>query len=464
MDHLGEQYLELRSWLLAHPEAILAMVFAMAMLEAVAIVGAIVPGVALLFVLSVLAAHADIGFWPLLVAGVSGAMAGDGVSYAIGRHFQHRIEGVWPFRTHPQWLAGSEAFVERHGGKSIILGRFIGPLRAFVPMAAGIFRMPPLYFLWMNFLSALAWAPFHLVPGYTFGSAVADDWLPEREQLLFVAALLIAVAVLSWLLPALERWQARRPARPNTGADYDADGHPAGQRVARWLAAAGLSGFLLCAVLLPWLAPLDQALAAPLFTLRHPALDHLFVALATLGDRNSLLLFGAVILGWLAWRREWPTFRLLLATAVAGVALPELLKLAFAVPRPALVAAPPPSFAFPSGHAFGSLLVWGFLLVFLARQVPSLWMDYLRPVLLGLMVFTLASRPYLGVHWVSDVVAGGCLGLAVVAALRWRWHRLPRPALPAAECVAVALAAIVLVALAQAWPLHAAALRAHAPL
>lgn len=175
MDYLGEQYLELRSWLLAHPEAILGLVFAMAMLEAVAIIGAVVPGVALLFVLSVLAAHADVNFTALALAGISGAMAGDWVSYAIGRHYQHRIEGIWPFRRYPHWLAGSEAFVQRHGGKSIILGRFIGPLRAFVPMAAGIFRMKPLYFLWMNFLSALAWAPFHLVPGYTFGTAVAES-------------------------------------------------------------------------------------------------------------------------------------------------------------------------------------------------------------------------------------------------------------------------------------------------
>ena len=167
-------YTELRTWLIAHPEAILALIFSMAMLEAVAVIGAIVPGVALLFVLSVLAAHAHIDFTLLLVTGIAGAMAGDGFSYAIGRTFQHRIENVWPFRKYPQWLARSEAYVEQHGGKSIIFGRFIGPLRAFVPMAAGIFRMKPLYFLWMNFLSAVAWAPFHLIPGYSFGIAAAD--------------------------------------------------------------------------------------------------------------------------------------------------------------------------------------------------------------------------------------------------------------------------------------------------
>ena len=49
------------------------------------------------------------------------AMAGDGISYAIGRTFQHRIETVWPFRQYPQWLGRSEAYVEQHGGKSIIV-------------------------------------------------------------------------------------------------------------------------------------------------------------------------------------------------------------------------------------------------------------------------------------------------------------------------------------------------------
>jgi membrane protein DedA with SNARE-associated domain/membrane-associated phospholipid phosphatase len=454
-------YTELRNWLIAHPEAILALVFGMAMLEAVAIIGAIIPGVALLFVLSVLAAHAHIDFSVLLVIGIAGAMAGDGISYAIGRTFQHRIEHVWPFRKYPHWLGRSEAYVEQHGGKGIIFGRFIGPLRAFVPMAAGIFRMKPLYFLWMNFLSALAWAPFHLVPGYSFGMAAADNNLPGRDQLLFIAALLILVAVLAWLLPIIGNWLKHHPI-PNSGIHYDADGQPQRQRVTLWLAGVGLVGFILTAGSLPLLQPLDHWLAQELITFRHPLLDHLFVALDTLGDQSSLLVFGAVLLGWLLLRGEWRTAALVVLAAGIGLTLPAFLKYAWAIPRPQLVAHPPASFAFPSGHAFTTVVVWGFLLVFFGRLLNTRFMQWLQPLLAGLMLFTIASRPYLGVHWVSDIIAGASLGLTVVALLRWAWHRTPKPALLPVEILGVPLFAIALSILLVVWPEHVSSMLDHA--
>ncbi len=178
----GAWYLELRDWLIHHPDAILIGVFLIALTEAVAVIGVVVPAVPLLFVLCVLAAHAEVGLTSLFAAGIAGAMLGDGISYALGRGFKMRVHTLWPFSRYPDWLARSEAFVDSHGGKSIILGRFIGPLRAFVPLAAGIFRMKPVYFLWMNLLSALVWAPFHLLPGYSLGAAAAHAWLPGARN------------------------------------------------------------------------------------------------------------------------------------------------------------------------------------------------------------------------------------------------------------------------------------------
>lgn len=459
---LLDSYTELRIWLIAHPEAILALVFGMAMLEAVAVIGAIVPGVALLFVLSVLAAHADIDFVTLLVVGVAGAMAGDGVSYVIGRTFQHRIENVWPFRKHPQWLGRSEAYVEQHGGKSIIFGRFIGPLRAFVPMAAGIFRMKPLYFLWMNFLSALAWAPFHLVPGYSFGMAAADNSLPGRDQLLLIAALLILVAIMTWLLPVIGNWLKHHPI-PNSGMHYDADGSPQRQRVTLWLAGMGATGFMVTAGSLPLLRPIDVQVAHDLVALRQPLLDHFFVGLATFGDQTSLLTFGTIILGWLLLRGEWRTALVVTLTATIGLTIPATLKYIWAIPRPDLVMNPPGSFSFPSGHAFTTIMVWGFLLIFAGRMLSDTLMQVLRPILVGLMLFTVASRLYLGVHWMSDIIAGGCLGLMTVALLRWTWHRTPRPALAMPEVIIVGTLALAMSLLLVVWPTHEQAMIDHTP-
>lgn len=441
----GAEYLELRSWLIHHPEAILFGVFLVSLIEAVAVVGVIIPAVPLLFVLCVLAAHADASLTALFVAGIAGAMLGDGVSYALGKEFKYRIHTLWPFSRYPDWLQRSEDFVEKHGGKGIIFGRFVGPLRAFVPLAAGIFRMKPLYFLWMNFLSALVWAPFHLLPGYSLGAAAAHDWLPGRPQLLFVAALLIAVAVLTWLLPLLEGRRHRLAAlapRPNTGLFWSQDGRPEDQRAALQLLGLALAGFALLALLLPWLKPLDLQLSRAIHDLRQASLDPVFTAFTLLGGRLGLELFGLVFGGWLLLRREWPLLGLVLVVTLLGFAVPDLLKLAFALPRPPWWA-PSGSYGFPSGHAFNAVLVWGTVLVVLARYGSEGVTAVARPLLLTLMFFTIASRPYLGAHWVSDVVGGALLGLACLAALRWSWYRRPAPLAPLLELLVVLILALL---------------------
>ena len=102
-------YTELRTWLIAHPEAILALIFSMAMLEAVAVIGAIVPGVALLFVLSVLAAHAHIDFTLLLDQFMACA------SQLVDALEPLQIESVDEYDQHlydALWLA----LCRRHGG------------------------------------------------------------------------------------------------------------------------------------------------------------------------------------------------------------------------------------------------------------------------------------------------------------------------------------------------------------
>ncbi|MDI1302294.1 MAG: bifunctional DedA family/phosphatase PAP2 family protein [bacterium] len=463
----GALYLELRSWLIVHPDAILVCVFLLSMIEAIAVIGIIVPAVPVLFVLSLLAAHAEIPLLPLFASAIAGAMTGDGVSYTLGHGFKHRIEGFWPFSRYPAWLQSAEAFVEKHGGKSIIFGRFIGPLRSFVPMAAGIFHMKPLYFLWMNFLSALAWAPFHLLPGYSLGAAAAHDWLPGRPQLLLVAALLILVAVLAWLLPALDGWRRRRTGKyplANSGRCLAIDGHPEDQRAALRLGLFAFTGFALLAGLLPWLKPLDMNLSSQLFALRQNALDPLFVVLSLLGDKRGLLVFGGVVTGWLALRKEWNTVVLALLVSALCLALPTLFKLLFSIPRPMLVMSPPESWSFPSGHAFSAVMVWGFVLVFLERYGRAGIMGIARPILFILILFTVASRSYLGVHWLSDVLGGALLGLACLAGMRWLWYRRAPPTLPLLEVIMLLLLALALSAGLEVFPRYTESLLNYQPL
>ena len=99
-------------------------------------------------------------------------MLGDGLSYELGRSREASIR-AWPlFRRYRQPLVRGEAFLARHGGKSILLARFAAPVRAFVPLLAGFGHMPRPRFYAVNIFSALLWAPVHILPGVLFGASL----------------------------------------------------------------------------------------------------------------------------------------------------------------------------------------------------------------------------------------------------------------------------------------------------
>jgi membrane protein DedA with SNARE-associated domain len=116
-----------------------------------------------------------ISFWPVWLAGGLGAALGDWVSYWFGYKFKEQVAQMWPLSRYPEILPRGEAFVRRWGVPSIFIGRFFGPLRASVPLAAGIFEMPYLQFQVANFVSALVWAAALLL----FGDVIAQimEWL-----------------------------------------------------------------------------------------------------------------------------------------------------------------------------------------------------------------------------------------------------------------------------------------------
>ena len=454
----GETYIQLRLYLTDHPGWIILLTFFLAALEGIAVLGAVIPGVALMFGLSILAGSADLSAVPVVIAGSLGAFCGDGLSYAMGHHFKHRIEQVWPFRTHPQWLAASEAFVERNGGKSLILGRFIGPLRAFVPLATGIFEMPVRRYLTFSVLAAAAWAPVHILPGYFIGSAVTTPALPDENQLLFLGALLIAVAVLTWLLPWVVESTAgyrQRPAPANSGRYQSADGHPENQLLALLVSASALLGFAVLALTLPCLSHIDHVVSNTLFGLRQPSLDHLFLAFSLLGDRPELEMIGTIILVWLLLRREWHTMAYVVLAMAAAFLVPMGMHQLFNTPRPHFLMASPPAYAFPSGHAFSAVVAWGFLYTVVARQVDKELRPWLLALSLAVIILTSASRIYLGVHWLSDIAGGVLLGIFTLGLLRWGWYRdagLRVSAWETSFAMLTAIAFCTVLVVLPAWP------------
>ena len=116
-----------------------------------------------------------ISFWPVWIAGSLGAAFGDWLSYWIGLKLEYSVQHIWPLSRHPDLIPRGEAFMKKWGFPGIFIGRFFGPLRASVPLIAGIFEMPYWRFQFANFTSAFVWAAVLLTLGD--GIAVGVHWL-----------------------------------------------------------------------------------------------------------------------------------------------------------------------------------------------------------------------------------------------------------------------------------------------
>lgn len=141
------------------------IVFFLAFAESLAFISLLVPAWSALVGIGALIGASGINFWPVWIAGSIGAAFGDWLSYWVGYKFKDHVADMWPLSRNPDLLIRSEKFVARWGVPSIFIGRFFGPLRAFVPLAAGIFEMPYWYFQLANFSSALVWAATLLLIG-----------------------------------------------------------------------------------------------------------------------------------------------------------------------------------------------------------------------------------------------------------------------------------------------------------
>jgi membrane protein DedA with SNARE-associated domain len=152
------------------------VVFALAFCESLAFFYLLIKAWAALGGIGVLISSGNLNFWPRWSAGSIWAALGDWLSYWIGVKLGPPVAHMWPLSRHPELLPKGEAFVKRWGVLAIFVGRFFGPLRASVPLVAGIFRMPSLQFQTANFSSAFVWAAVLLTLGDVVSKVLRFVW------------------------------------------------------------------------------------------------------------------------------------------------------------------------------------------------------------------------------------------------------------------------------------------------
>jgi membrane protein DedA with SNARE-associated domain len=148
------------------------IVFALAFGESLAFVSLLIPAWSALVAIGALLSSSGINFWPVWIAGSLGAALGDWLSYWVGLKLEYSVARIWPLSRHPEMIPRGERFVKAWGIPGIFIGRFFGPLRAVVPLVAGIFEMPYWQFQIANFTSAMLWAAVLLTIGDVISAAL----------------------------------------------------------------------------------------------------------------------------------------------------------------------------------------------------------------------------------------------------------------------------------------------------
>jgi membrane protein DedA with SNARE-associated domain len=152
------------------------IVFALAFAESLAFISLLVPAWGVLVLIGGLVQAGGLSFWPIWVAGSVGAALGDWLSYWIGLKLERRVQHIWPLSRYPQMIPMGEEFIKNWGALGIFIGRFSGPLRASVPLVAGIFEMPFWRFQIANFVSAFVWAATLLLLGDVVSQILQYVW------------------------------------------------------------------------------------------------------------------------------------------------------------------------------------------------------------------------------------------------------------------------------------------------
>ena len=429
------------AWISAHPVAAGGLIFLIAFCDAVVVLGIVVPALPLLFAVGTLIGLGHIDGTYAVTCAALGAFLGDGIGYWVGHRWGPRLRTFWPFRRYPQLLDRGEQVFRRHGVKGLLIARFVGAIRAFVPAIAGMLGMPLKRYVPMSLLACFLWAGSFLAPGWIFGASY-DAVAAVADKLALVLLGLVVVLALAWALVLYRwRWFASHADNLLARALRWTRAHPRLGRYAVGLIdprrpeSASLLILAACLFVVAWLwavfsaslllrggpSLLDHNVHAFMFALRNPLADRLMAALAAIGSAPVLGIPAAMAMAWLLWRKRWLAAAHWLGAIAVGLALTLGLDAVADMPRPPTAGT---GFGFPSIAVTMTTVVFGFFAVLIARELPGrqrVWPYLLTGVATALVGF---ARLYLGAHWLSDITGGILLGVVwlLVLGIAYRRH------------------------------------------
>ena len=422
---------DLLTWLTDNPGWAGFWVFVMSFVESLAFVGILVPGIIILFGIGALISLGAMELLPIWLLGSMGALVGDIVSYAIGRRYRGHLADMWPFARFPGMLERGRQYFRVHGPKSVVIGRFIGPLRPVIPVTAGMLGLEPRRFLLVDIPACIVWTPAYLIPGMLFGASleVASEYAGRMSLVLIIAVVVLWLTW--WVIWTAYELLASQSARWLRHVIRWLRRHPVFRRIAGPLLdstqpevlSITMMGVLLVflfwgMVTLLFLSPfsatpqsMDQSVQAYALALRNHIADPLMIALTQLSRLWVLIPTSMAVLLWLIGAGRKKAALHWLVAMGGGVILQILIAWALRA-TPLLNEAGVNSLYDPSAALTLATVVLGYFSVMIARELKRRkrkWPYVITGLLLSLLVL---SRLYLGLDWLSGALVGVALGMA----------------------------------------------------
>ena len=437
------------------------VIFLGAMLESAAFLGLFVPGESLVLVAGFFAAQGLFDLDALILIVWIGATLGDSIGYEMGRRMGRPALARYGsrFGLNNERIERADNFFARHGGKAVFLGRFVGFARALVPFLAGSSRMPYRRFFTYNVIGAALWATAGVLLGYILGASwqSAERWIGRASAIVGGIVLFILILVWLWQWVARheaaikDRWQhffqqpritALRQRFAPQIATIQARLSPTGYfglqmtmgalvlLGASWL-FGGISEDVLAG---DPLTIVDLHVAEWFNAHASPLVTQWMLVATNLHGVVAISTYVVLLASYLLWKRDWYWLACLGATVPGGMLLNLLMKHSFQRARPNLDQAllTLTTYSFPSGHVAGTVLFYGVLGVMLVSKTSVWrWRVSIAFAVIALVLLVALSRMYLGVHYLSDVLAAfaeavAWLSLCLMAVHTFWQHRSGR--------------------------------------
>jgi membrane protein DedA with SNARE-associated domain/membrane-associated phospholipid phosphatase len=426
------------------------LVGALAFFETGAFVGLVAPGETALLLGGLVAGQGQVDVLTMIADVWACAVAGDLTSFYLGRRLGRTFmvkHGAKVQITEAR-LEQVERFFDRHGGKAILIGRFVGLVRAIAPFLAGSSGMPLRRFVPYDVIGAGLWGSTFVVLGYVFWQSFSQLVDYAKKGALALGAVIVFVVAIVWVVrwvrdadnrTRLRTWidrQAERPAlrplarllRPvlrttRTPARFVWDRVTPGDlglELTTLLSVASVGGFVFV-----WdLVRIEQdngLLAGDAASLRLADRLHMDMAVSVakivsaLGSLPVAIALVALAGATLVWRHLIRDALALVAGLALTYAAVHIVKDAVDRPRPARALIDVDGAAYPSGHA-AYAVTWVAVAVALSRALPNLASRFAFVTVATVIAAAVgASRIYLRAHYLSDVVGGWGLAAALFA-------------------------------------------------